>query len=108
MATTSATPLELEPRQPGRGVALVQALSLAGAAAMIWLTAPAAHWNLWSLAVITVFAVVSDLTAVETSSRLSVSGTSLGLMLAVVLFGAAAASVVGIITIVVSWCCRSN
>ena len=45
MATTTATPLELEPRQPGHGVALLQALALAGAAAMIWVTAPSAHWT---------------------------------------------------------------
>jgi diguanylate cyclase (GGDEF)-like protein len=75
---------------------------------MIWLTAPAAHWNPWSLLVIAVFTLVSDLTAVETSSKLKVSGTSLGLMLAVVLLGAAPAAVLGAFTIVVSWACRSN
>ena len=76
---------------------------------MIWLTAPAAHWNLWSLAVITVFTMVSDLTAVEAAHPASRSpGRRLGLMLAVVLLGAAPAAVIGIITIVVSWSCRSN
>src|SRR5262245_38479427 len=99
MANTTAAPLELQPRQPGLAVAALQALAVASAAAMIWVTAPAAHWKPWSLVVIAVFTVVSDLTAVESGSKLKVSGTSLGLMLAVVLLGAAPASVLGAVTI---------
>ena len=108
MATMPAARLELEPRQPGRGVALVQVLALAGAAAMIWVTAPAAHWAPWPLVVITLFTLVSDVTAVESGSKLKVSGTSLGLMLAVVILGAAPAAVIGGVTIVVSWVCRGD
>jgi diguanylate cyclase (GGDEF)-like protein len=87
---------------------LVQVLALAGAAAMIWVTAPAAHWAPWPLLVITLFTVVSDVTAVESGSKLKVSGTSLGLMLAVVILGAAPAAVIGGVTIVVSWVCRGD
>src|SRR5690349_4875421 len=108
MATTTATPLDLEPRQPGLGVAVLEALALAGVAGMIWLAAPAAHWKPWPLVVIGVFTIVSDLTAVESGSKLKVSGTSLGLMLAVVLLGAAPAALVGAVTIFVSWSCRSD
>ena len=103
MATTSAAPLELEPRQPGRGVALVQVLALAGAAALIVLTAPSARWSPWPLAVIAVFTVVSDVTAVDSGSKLKVSGTSLGLMLAVVLLGGGPAAVIALVTLLVGW-----
>ncbi|MGZ6615758.1 MAG: hypothetical protein ACXVFQ_15160, partial [Solirubrobacteraceae bacterium] len=70
MATTSATPLELEPRKPGLGVALAQALALLCAAAAIVATAPSEHWHVLPLAVIGVFAIVSDLTAVDSGSKL--------------------------------------
>jgi diguanylate cyclase (GGDEF)-like protein len=109
MATTTATPLELQPRQPGRAMAVVELLALAGAAATVWITAPAGNWNLLSMAVITVFATVSDLTAVESGhSRLKVSGTALGLMMAVILLGAAPAAVIGVVTLLVGWICRRN
>src|SRR6185312_481117 len=108
MATTSATPLELEPRQPGRGVAVTQALALACAAAAIVATAHSERWHLWPLLVISVFAIVSDLTAVDSGSKLKVSGTSLGLMLAVVLLGGGPAAVVALSTLLVSWVFRSS
>src|ERR1700759_1182488 len=109
MATTTATPLELPPRQPGRGMAVARALALAAAGGKVWITAPAGNWNLVSMGVITVFATVSDLTAVESGhSRLKVSGTALGLMLAVILLGAAPAAVIGVVTLLVGWICRPN
>src|SRR5690242_1813534 len=104
MATTSAAPLELEPRQPGRGLALVQLLALLAAIALIVLTAHSARWSPLPLAVIAVFAIVSDLTSIDTgSTKLRVSGTALGLMLALVLFGAGPAAVIGLLTLLVGW-----
>ncbi|MGZ4182488.1 MAG: putative bifunctional diguanylate cyclase/phosphodiesterase, partial [Solirubrobacteraceae bacterium] len=104
MASTSAAPLELEPRQPGRGLALVQLLALLAAIVLIALTAHSARWSPLPLGVIAVFAVVSDLTSIDTgSTKLRVSGTALGLMLALVLFGAGPAAVIGLLTLVVGW-----
>src|ERR1700759_5084195 len=102
MATTTATPLELGPRQPGRGVLLVHVLALGCAGALIVLTAPSARWNPWQLAVIGLFTIVSDVTRVEGGSKLTVSGTSLGLMLAIVLLGGGPAAMVALVTLLVS------
>src|SRR5262245_3286823 len=101
MASTTATPLELGPRRPGVGVAVLQAFALAGAIATIILTVPSAHWSLWPLVVITVFTVLSDITAVDTGGNLNVSGTSLGLMLAVTLLGGGPAAAIAMLVLIV-------
>jgi diguanylate cyclase (GGDEF)-like protein len=104
MATTPATAPVPGHRKPGRGLALLQTLALATAAAMVVLTAPGARWTPLPLAVIAAFTIVSDITSVDTgSNRLEVSGTSLGLMLAVVLFGGGPAAAIGVLTLLVGW-----
>jgi len=108
MATTTAAPLELAPRQPGWGVALLQAFALAGAIATIILTVPSAHWSLWPLLVIAVFTVLSDITAVDTGTNLNVSGTSLGLMLALTILGRGPAAAIALLVLIVSWSLRSS
>jgi diguanylate cyclase (GGDEF)-like protein len=108
MASTTATPLELGPRQPGLGVALLQAVALAGAVATIILTVPSAHWSLWPLLVIAVFTVLSDITAVDTGTNLNVSGTSLGLMLALTILGGGPAAAIALLVLIVSWSLRSS
>ena len=91
-------------RQPGRGVLVFHALALASAAAVIALTAGSDRWSPWPLAVVATFTIVSGLTYVETgSSRLKVSGTLLGLMLAAVLLGGGPAALVGMLTIAFVW-----
>ena len=72
------------------------------------LTAHSARWSLWPFSVITVFTVVSDVTAVDSGSKLKVSGTSLGLMLAVVMLGGGPAAVIALLTLFVSWVCRPS
>ena len=59
-----------------------------------------------TIAVIAVFAVVSDITAVEAGSRVKVTGTALGLMLAMVLLGGGPAAVIALVTLLVSWMLR--
>jgi diguanylate cyclase (GGDEF)-like protein len=91
-------------RTPGRGVTAVQLLALATAIVAIFLAAPAAHWTPSRLLVIAVFTIVSDLTAVDTgSTKVQVSGSALGLMLAVVLLGAGPAAAIGLVTILTGW-----
>jgi diguanylate cyclase (GGDEF)-like protein len=64
----------------------------------------AQRWNAGILLTLTAFAVISDLTGVETaSSKLRVSGSFLALVLAIVLLGGAPASIVGIATIAIGW-----
>jgi diguanylate cyclase (GGDEF)-like protein len=68
------------------------------------LFSPGQHWRLSVLLALSTFAVVSDLTGVETAtSKLKVSGSFLALVLAMVLLGGGAAAVVGLLTIAVGW-----
>ena len=91
-------------REPGAAVALAHAFALVSAVIVIWLTAGSDHWSLWPLAVIAVFTVVSGLTYVETgSTKLKVSGTLLGLMLAAVLVGGGPAAIVGMLSVAFIW-----
>jgi diguanylate cyclase (GGDEF)-like protein len=108
MATDTATPLGLEPRQPGRADALVHGLAITAALVVVGLTAHSMRWSLLPLSVITVFTVVSDITAVDSGSKLKISGTSLGLMLAVVLLGGGPAAMIALLTLLVSWVCRPS
>src|SRR5512143_2648040 len=91
-------------REPGRIVVLVHVLAMASAAGAIVLTNAWSKWEVWPLVVIATFTAVSGLTYVETgSSKLKVSGTLLGLMLAGVLLGGGPAAVVGMLTIALVW-----
>ena len=91
-------------RTPGPGVALAHACSFALALVVIAATAGTAHWRAGPLAVITVFTVVSGLTYVQTgATRLKVSGSFLGLMLAAVLLGGPPAALIGMVTIGAVW-----
>jgi diguanylate cyclase (GGDEF)-like protein len=85
-------------RQPGRVLALAHGLTFTGAAATAALTASSARWTLATLVILCVFTCVGMVTAVRTSSKLQVSGTMLGFMLAMVMLGGAPAALIGVIT----------
>ncbi len=97
--TQAATPREL----PSRTVQIVQWGALVGAVALIALTAGSARWTPSYLAVIAVMTIISDLTSVEVSSNVNLSGSFLGIVLAAVLLGGAPAAVIGVLTTAVSW-----
>ena len=82
---------------------MVHGIALSAALAVVGLTAHSMRWSLLPLSVITVFTVVSDITAVDSGSKLKVSGTSLGLMLAIVLLGGGPAAMIALLTLLVSW-----
>jgi diguanylate cyclase (GGDEF)-like protein len=89
-------------REAGRGVAVVHLAALAGAVVVIGLTAGSTQWHLTQLLVVSVFAVASDLTAVETHAvKVRISGSFLGIMLAAVLLGGGPAALVGLLTIAI-------
>jgi diguanylate cyclase (GGDEF)-like protein len=91
-------------RHPGVGVAFAHALAMAAAIAVMVATAGADRWHTGMLLVIAGFAIVSDLTYVETGSpKLKVSGSFLGIMLAAVILGGALAALAGSLTIAVGW-----
>jgi diguanylate cyclase len=78
--------------------------ALAAGAALVILTANSARWSLAPLGVIAVLTVISDLTSVDApSTKLKLSGSFLGIMLAAVLLGAGPAAVVGVLSIAIGW-----
>src|SRR5947199_1813637 len=81
--------------------------ALAGAVVLALATASSATWDVPLLAWLLVFAVVSDLWAIDTAAnpsakhKLLMSGSFLALVLAMVLLGGAPAALIGVGTIVV-------
>jgi diguanylate cyclase (GGDEF)-like protein len=66
------------------------------AVAVIVLTASDARWSLWPFLTITAFTVLSGLTYVQTgASKLTISGSLLGMTLAAVALGAGPAAIIG-------------
>jgi diguanylate cyclase (GGDEF)-like protein len=94
----------LRPREPGPGVVLIHALALAVAAGAVALTL---GWNRWSLGpviAIAAFAIGSDLMSVHSdSSKIKFSGILLSTVLAAVLYGGAAAGLIGALAVAVGW-----
>jgi putative nucleotidyltransferase with HDIG domain len=80
----------------------VQAAALVAVLAIALWQAPNANWNLPLLAMLLAFALISHFTAVEIRSRLSVSGSFLALVLAMVFLYGAPAALLGVVTICVS------
>jgi putative nucleotidyltransferase with HDIG domain len=60
-------------------------------------------WNLPLFLTLLICSVVSDLRAVETSSKIKISGSFLALVLAMVFLGGAPAAVIGAATMAVGW-----
>jgi putative nucleotidyltransferase with HDIG domain len=77
------------------------ALVLVGAAA-IW-QAPNGNWNWPLLGVLVVFALVSHYTAVETASRVKISGSFLALVLGMAFLYGTPSAAIGATTICFSW-----
>lgn len=80
---------------------LISALVVACAAA-IW-RIPNADWNLPLFAILLGFSIFSDVTSIETESRLKISGSFLALVLAMVLLGGAPAALIGVVSIFAGW-----
>jgi putative nucleotidyltransferase with HDIG domain len=91
----------------GRPTRLVLALEVIGVVVAIGLAlalANDARWDLLALAILQALAVASELSAVSSASRrIKVSGSFLAIVATIVLFGAAPAVAIGLVTILVSW-----
>jgi diguanylate cyclase (GGDEF)-like protein len=88
---------------PDPAVAYVQIVALLAAGVVIALTADDYHWTFWPMAIIASFTLISELTTIEAASRLNVSGSGLGMMLAIVLLGGGPAAFIGVLSIASSW-----
>jgi diguanylate cyclase (GGDEF)-like protein len=100
-ASISSSPLDA--RTPTWRTAALQLGAFALAGVVIALTADLYRWDLVTMAVITAFTVLSELTSIDTGHRLRVSGAGLGLSLAVVLLGGGPAAVVGVVSVALGW-----
>ncbi|HZK15037.1 MAG TPA: HD-GYP domain-containing protein [Solirubrobacterales bacterium] len=67
------------------------------------LRAGSGDWDPALFAILLGFSVFSDLTAIETESRLKISGSFLALVLAMVFLGGAPAALIGMASILVGW-----
>ena len=82
--------------------ALLAACLVAVVAIAVW-RAPLSDWDPALFAILLCFSIFSDLTAIETSSRLKTSGSFLALVLAMIFLGGTAAAVIGVISILIGW-----
>lgn len=89
--------------RPTRLIVFLQVVLLAAVVVVAILRGSTADWNLPLFGILLGFSVFSDLTAIETASRLKTSGSFLALVLAMVLLGGAPAAVIGVLTILVGW-----
>jgi putative nucleotidyltransferase with HDIG domain len=71
----------------------------------VW-QAPNGNWDLGLFGILLLFALISHFTAVETSSRLKISGSFLALVLAMAFLYGTPAALMGAITICASWVTR--
>lgn len=99
---SAAAPRGLHGRD--RALLIFDCLAVAAAAFVCVLTAHEVTLNVGRLLVIMALTVTSDMIAVELpSSKIGVSGSFLGIVLAAVLLGGPAAALVGTVTIVAGW-----
>ncbi len=90
-------------KRPSPLVVAVQLIALAGVVAVAIWRAPEANWDLPLFAILLGFSIFSDLTAVETRSRMRISGSFLALILAMVFLGGTPAALIGVISILIGW-----
>ncbi len=92
------------PREPGRAVEALHFLALTIAVIAIAASTRIDKWRIPELLVIATFAAASDLMAVHSGSpKVSISGSFLGIILAVVLLGGGPGAFVGMLAISIGW-----
>jgi putative nucleotidyltransferase with HDIG domain len=85
---------------------LSNALLLVALAAVVGLAvwrAPAAHWDLALFGILLGFSTFSDVTSIETETRLKISGNFLALVLAMVFLGGTPAALIGLVSVLAGW-----
>jgi putative nucleotidyltransferase with HDIG domain len=82
--------------------ALLLAALVLVVAGVFW-RAPNAVWDLPLFGILLGFAIFSDLTAIETNTRLKISGSFLALVLAMVFLGGTLAALIGLLSILSGW-----
>ncbi len=93
----------MEKQRPTRLSYALLLLALAGVTAVAILRAPAANWNMALFGILLGFSAFSDVTSIETESRLKISGSFLANVLAMVFLGGPPAALIGVTSILVGW-----
>jgi putative nucleotidyltransferase with HDIG domain len=89
----------MDDNRPSPLITGLQVAGLVVVAAVGVLTVDTANWDMALFGILLAFSVFSDLTVIETSSRLKLSGSFLSIVLAMVFLGGPPAAVIGVITI---------
>jgi putative nucleotidyltransferase with HDIG domain len=89
--------------RPSRFVLGLQIAALIAVAGVAVWQAPNGNWDMGLFAMLLLFALISHFTAVETPSRLKISGSFLALVLAMAFLYGSPAALMGATTICVSW-----
>jgi putative nucleotidyltransferase with HDIG domain len=90
----------MDDTRPTNFMTAVQAVGLGLAVLVAILTAGTADWDMGLFGILLAFAIFSDWTAVETNSKLRLSGSFLPIVVAMVLLGGPPAAAIGVLTIV--------
>jgi putative nucleotidyltransferase with HDIG domain len=90
-------------KRPTPQIIFLELLLLAAVMVVCGLRVTTANWDLPLFGILLGFSVFSDLTAIETASRLKTSGSFLALVLAMVFLGGLPAAVIGVLTILAGW-----
>jgi putative nucleotidyltransferase with HDIG domain len=93
----------MENERPTRLSHALITLALAAAIAVAIWRAPAANWDLALFGILLGFSTFSDITSIETESRLKISGNFLALVLAMVFLGGTPAALIGVISLLAGW-----
>jgi putative nucleotidyltransferase with HDIG domain len=93
----------MQKERPTRANHLLLTTGLVAVVVLGVLRAPTANWDFALFGILLGFSVFSDLTAIETSSRLKTSGSFLALVLAMVFLGGPPAAVIGVLSIFIGW-----
>jgi putative nucleotidyltransferase with HDIG domain len=93
----------MENQRPTRLNHALLVAGLAGAVGLALWRAPNANWDLALFGILLGFSVFSDVTSIETESRLKISGSFLALVLAMVFLGGTPAALIGIVSILAGW-----
>jgi putative nucleotidyltransferase with HDIG domain len=100
--TRHSNPCRCRARARKRGKA-PDARTLAAVVAICVWRAPTGNWDMELFGILLGFSVFSDLTAIETSSKLKTSGSFLAIVLAIVFLGGPPAAIIGVLSIWAGW-----
>ncbi len=93
----------MDSQRPSKLVIGLEAGGLVASIVVGILTAGTANWDLGLFGILLAFSIFSDLTAIDTTSKLRLSGSFLPMVLAMVFLGGPPASLIAVIAITVSW-----